>query len=92
MTPEDFSWISSLARYQCDAWSARGVAPAPPYRESISRSRRAMTSGSDASCISFSTTLLKPPSIWNAAASARRSIQNTPKRFSSGISSPGLIW
>ena len=34
----------------------------------------------EAPCISFSTTSLNAPSIWNAEASARRSIQNTPKR------------
>ena len=50
-----------------------------------------MTSGADAPRASFSETSLKPPSMLNADASARRPIQKMPNRRLSGKISPGRI-
>ena len=86
--PKDWSCASSLSSAQCEICSRRGTAPSPPHGSS-SRSTRAITSASEAPGISFSDTSLKAPSMSKAEASARRSIQTTPKRPSSGITSPG---
>ena len=50
-----------------------------------------MTSGSTRPAAASAARLLKPPSMSNAAARLRPSIQNTPKRESSGMSSPGRM-
>ncbi len=51
----------------------------------------AITSGSDAPRINANDASLNAPSMLNAAASERRSIQKMPNRALSGTISPGRI-